>query len=347
MLKDWISSKQLMPPQEIFDIVVKASTDRKASWAIVRDGAVAEFSIADDIPKFAFKNNILKVDTAKAQLKLSLDKDLEAVVAESAYHQSTPWIQNIHLCLPYQEAKMETKNVLSRLGNCDGDSTIWDLGLGYDTFQACIIVNDKDLEHILEDNEGKVLIDSPELFDTIIHYSPARLFRTKFAEILVRQKIPTDGKTVNGPHTHLLPHIIKNRMRFPTPVPEHLCTMIQLDPFGSIIDANGKFQEWLGPKKDPFQLLLEKYGNKEYLELKHRIKEKVLSSLVNGDKQIVDAYADPSMQDVLRVLLAKIVCDNSLAIDIRKSALSTLRTIKAPNLNGLEVWILQVRPELM
>jgi len=136
-------------------------------------------------------------------------------------------------------------------------------------------------------------------------------------------------------------------MRFPTPVPEHLCTIIQLDPFGSIIDANGKFQEWLGPEKDPFQLLLEKYGNKEYLELKHRLKQRVLSSLANADKQIVDAYADASMQDVLRVILAQIVCDNSLAINIRKSALSTLEKLKSSNLNGLKEWISHVSSELL
>ncbi len=335
-----------MLQKEIFDIIIKASTDRKASWAIVRDGAVAEFSIADDEVRFEFENNILKVETARADLKLNLDKDLEVVVAESAYHQCTPWIQNIYLCLPYQKAKMETNAAITLLGDWDNDSTIWDLGLGYDTFQACIIVNDKDLEDMLNDNEGKALLDSPKLVDMIIHHSPARLFRTKLAEILVRQKISTSEKTVSGPHTHLLTHILKNKIHFPVPVPDHLSTIIQFDPFGSIIDANGKFQKWLGPENDPFQSLLKKYGNKEYLELKQGLKEKVISSLQNSDTQIIDMYADPNMQDVLRILLAQVVCDDSLAISIRKSALTILETLKTPNLRGLKEWILQACSEL-
>lgn len=47
---------------------------------------------------------------------------------------------------------------------------------------------------------------------------PIRLLMTKFASILVRQRIPMQDEDVNGPHTHLLPHIIRNDINFPKPI---------------------------------------------------------------------------------------------------------------------------------
>lgn len=107
----------------------KASSDKRASWAIVHDGVVAEFCVTSDKLRQLFQINILKLEIAEGQLKPILDNDLEAVVAESAYHQSTQWIKT----------------------------------------------------------------------------------------------------STYAYHTHLFPHTIKNRMRFPALVPEHLCMMIQLD----------------------------------------------------------------------------------------------------------------------
>jgi hypothetical protein len=63
--------------QWIKKILIESSLDRKSSWAIVRDGTVAEFSITNtDEPKEYFdqETNNLTVETERAILKLNLDE---------------------------------------------------------------------------------------------------------------------------------------------------------------------------------------------------------------------------------------------------------------------------------
>ena len=56
----------------------------------------------------------------------------------------------------------------------------------------------------MKKKEGEYIIDHLEFLKEIVKSSPQRLLRTKFASILVKQKIPTRGEDINGPHTHLL-----------------------------------------------------------------------------------------------------------------------------------------------
>jgi len=56
-------------------ILIESSMHKKSSWAIVRDGAVAEFSVTSvDEPKQYFdqETNHLIVETQRATLKLNL-----------------------------------------------------------------------------------------------------------------------------------------------------------------------------------------------------------------------------------------------------------------------------------
>lgn len=137
-------------------LLIDSSLDRKSSWAIVRDGTVAEFSITNaDEPKQYF--------------------------GKSMHHQ------------------------------------------------------------FLKKMEGNYIIDDSECIREIKKFSPVRLFRTKYASIMIKQKIPLQTEEIDGPHTHLLPQIILHKVHFPIPVNDDLCIQIQVDPFGSTIDGNRNY----------------------------------------------------------------------------------------------------------
>ncbi len=116
-------------------ILIESSVDRKSSWAIVRDGAVAVFSITNtDEPKQYFdqETNNLTVETQKATLKLNLDERLVTVVAENAHYRCSPWSQSVYLCTPKNESHMSSNNVLTHVSDWHERSTygeLWDLGL--------------------------------------------------------------------------------------------------------------------------------------------------------------------------------------------------------------------------
>ena len=170
---------------------------------------------------------------------------------------------------------------------------------------------------------------------------------TKFAHILVKQRIPVQGQDVDGPHTHLLPHIIHNGIDFPIRIDDNLRSLIQIDPFGSVIDANGEYFDWRGFENDPFQTLLNEYSDEEYIRNKKTLKDNLLYMIEKKDIQsMINKYSDKRNQDLIRVILAQIVCNKEYDTEIRKSGWSVLAKLNAINSDGVKDWICSQSPEL-
>ncbi|MEO9310102.1 MAG: hypothetical protein ABI337_07375 [Nitrososphaera sp.] len=340
-----------MISQEIKKLLVESANKTKSSWAIVRDGVVAEFSIVqgDKLTKI-FQNDVLHVDTQRAALCINFDDSLEAIVSESGAYGCSPWTQNIYLCVKKEGAEMARRIKLTHLGKFDDydiQGNLWDLGVGNDTLDACIIATNESVNELLKQNEGQYVIDNSKFLQELVRYSPPRLFKTKFASILVKQKIPTAEEEIEGPHTHLLPPIIKSKKHFVVPVPDDVIPVIQVDPFGSVMDGNGEFYKWHGFENDEFQNFMRKYGNQEYVTLKSEMKKKIIDCLRNNDQTPLGSdYANKSRQDLIRVILAQIVCDDKLDVFVRKEALSLLENLKTINLKGLKQWVQQMAPEI-
>lgn len=336
---------------EIKDLIIKSAGNTNSSWAIVRDGVVSEFSIVPgDKPVISFENNVLKIDTHRATLCIDFDESITSVVAESGSHGCSPWTQSIYLCIQKQDAKMSSRNRLTHLGHYkegQDEGEVWDLGVGNDTLDACIIVKDEQTSQLLKQKEGKYIIDDPNFLRQLVTHSPTRLFKSKFAYIIVRQKIPQEGEDeLEGPHTHLLPPIIKSGKHFDVPIPDTMIPIIQTNPFGSIIDGNGDFHKWSGFEADKFQEFLNEYGDQDYISLKLAMRKRILQGLTTNNNEFIDDYADASKQDVIRITLAQIVCDESLNEEIRKKALSILESLHTINLRGLKQWVQKMAPQI-
>lgn len=223
-----------------------------------------------------------------------------------------------------------------------------DLGLGYDTFDACIIITDVCLHQLLNRKEGNYIIDDHECLNEIIKFSPIRLFKTKYASIMVNQKIPTKSEKINGPHTHLLLQIILHNVNFHMPISDDVCLQIQVDSFGSVIDGDGGYLDWQGFENDKFQFLLKEYGDYVYMENKFSMRNIVSCHLKNNDlESIADISLNPSMKDLLKIVLAQIVCDVAYDPNLRSGGIVALEKIKAINLHVLKNWVTNKSPELL
>ncbi|MEM2760322.1 MAG: hypothetical protein QXU32_04105 [Nitrososphaerales archaeon] len=331
-------------------LLIDASVNKRSAWAIVRDGVVAEFSIAgDDKPVRTLDNNTLTVESSKARLQIIFSEDIKPIVAETAAYRCSPWVQCVYLCIPEQVARMSGRKVLTHLGSWEnGYGELWDLGVGNDSLDACVIVRDTETHQKLKEKEGRYIIDDSEFLKEIIRLSPPRLFRTKFAHIMVKQRIPSNGENVDGPHTHLLPSIIRDGIHFPVPIPENMRSLIQVDPFGSVIDGNGDYYEWKGFERDDFQSLLHEYAENGYMRTKQNLREKIIYLLEKNDIQsTVQEYSNNNKQDIMRIIIAQLVCDKQLNIEVRKEALFMLDHLKAINLYGLKQWAQKISPELL
>jgi hypothetical protein len=87
-------------------------------------------------------NNLLFADTQKASLRLILDDNIKPVVAETAAYRCSPWSQYVYLCVQEGDAYMSCRNSLTHIGSYDGEQggELWDLGIGNDSLDFCIII---------------------------------------------------------------------------------------------------------------------------------------------------------------------------------------------------------------
>ncbi len=335
--------------QDIKNLILDSSKKSSTSWAIVRNGVVAEFSIVPgDTVRSTFENNILQIHTERASLFLNFDT-IKTVIAESGAHGCSPWTQNIYLCIPKTDAKMSGRNKLTFLGDFKDDyieGKLWDLGVGNNTLDACIIA-DKTTNSFLKQKEGQWIVDDAKFLRELVTYTPPRLFKSKLASILVKQKIPLLEDDLEGPHTHLLPPIIKTKKRFAVPIPDSMESVIQVNPFVSVIDGNGDFNNWNGFESDKFQEILQKYGDAVYVSSKNKLLQTILSNLRSDDMQTISEQYDNSQhQDIIRIVIAQIVCDKTIDVTIRKKAYVLLEKLRSINLKGLQQWVDHMAPEI-
>lgn len=311
--------------EHIKDILIDAVERSDTQWAIVRDGAVAEFSLGSSKGEVKMAMDKISVSTDHGSMSLDMADGLYAIVAECAEYRCTPWTECIYLCMYKDEAMMNSRGVLTCVGEYDDGSIIWDIGIGDDSLDVYIIVRDDDLNCTLKEMEGKNILDKHSILNTIVKTSPYRLFISKKASILVKQRIGI----LDGAHTHLMPDVILAGRRYPTPVPEHMRCIIQVDPFSSLIDCHGNYHAW-SIEDDPFQMLLKRYS-KDYTEEKYMHRDKMLRLL--GSKGIDDVEHvykhTKNNKDILRVILAQIACDSRLEPSIRMSSVKALARVSS------------------
>jgi hypothetical protein len=88
----------------IKQLIQNASLSKRSNWAIVRNGAVAEFSITDTdlntiYQNFNYDTNTLTVETEKAILELEINDSLTTIIAENANFRCSPWSQHLSMRL--------------------------------------------------------------------------------------------------------------------------------------------------------------------------------------------------------------------------------------------------------
>jgi hypothetical protein len=103
--------------------------------------------------------------------------------------------------------------------------------------------------------------------------SPARVFVSRLGRIEVGAPIPAPGgRTPDGPHTHVLPVLLKHRRTHSAnvPLPEALVPCAEMFPPSAIHDAHGRRQPFDPARHASFQALLAVHGDPACLEAKRQ-----------------------------------------------------------------------------
>jgi hypothetical protein len=268
-------------PASHIELLAAQMADPEASWSLGTFGAIAEFARDPDEPvELSRADGILAAVTARGGIRITPNEGLRLFASESTTRES--WSQRVSLCLPENRCATHGRTALTALGpdaealrEQDRGAVLFDLGLGTLQVDACVRVADREVTAELLPYAGRSLFepDNPAMM-IILAASPHRVFVSKLGRIEVFQPIPlADGKSPQGPHTHVLPKLLQHRRTHSAtePVPDGFIPCAHLYPAHPARDAFGRGRPFDSGRHAAFQSILSAFGDPASVALKQRI----------------------------------------------------------------------------
>lgn len=268
---------------DLHHIAHKALSQEDTGWNMGSFGAIAEFHHVSGDPSPQAVQGLTQV-TTRGGVRLDDLHDVVPVAYETLSPKPHRWTQAVSLCLPRDKAAMHQRDVLTELGPDTGaireedrDAILFDMGLKQFQVDFCIRTADPDLLTVLREHAGKSLFDHDNpAMPAILRAHPHRVALTRIGRVEVYQMIggpDTGGKSPEGPHTHVLPKLLRAGRTHSanTPIPEGLVPCGAFHPENPVIGRMGEDKPFNRVAFDAFQTLLAAWGPKEYLSAKQDV----------------------------------------------------------------------------
>lgn len=252
-------------------LVERHLTESAASWSVGEMGVLAEFHHHGP----TWRPGPFTVATTGGSMSIDLQPGTIALAYETPSANPRLWNHGIALCLPADRARMAGRTRLTEIGADTGaifaeqrDHVVFDLGLGLRTADFLVRTHDDVLIRILRKAEGHSWLDDGALNATIVAASPTRIVASRLARIEVANPIPQPaGVSPDGPHTHLLPALLRHHRVHDAniPVPRGVLPCLTLYPAHPVRDPEGRERAFDAGLHEAFQKLLAEFGDPEYL----------------------------------------------------------------------------------
>ena len=268
---------------DIEGILATQLADPTTSWSLGTFGAIAEFMRDADEPVTMAQDG-LAAATARGAIRIRPPAGLRLFASEST--TSVSWNQRVALCLASDCCAMSQRTVLTEIGpdadairEVDRTAVLFDLGL--DALQAdiCVRVADPTVVDRLRPLCGRPLFeDGNPAMGLLFAANPHRVFTSRVGRVEVFQPIPpADGTSPEGPHTHVLPKLLRHRRTHAAtePIPDGWVACAHFYPVHPAKDANGIPKPYVPQHHDAFQSLLQTFGDAAHVALKRRMRDAV------------------------------------------------------------------------
>lgn len=273
----------------VYEIVSRGIADPATSWSLGTFGAIAEFMRDPDEDAVLGGGGAgIRAVTARGGIRLDPSSALRAFAYETGTGRGNRWSHAVALCLPEGECAMNRRMVVTELGPDaaalrpeDEDAILFDMGLGCLQVDACVRTADPDCIALLRSAAGRSILDPGNtLLHDLVRMQPHRVFVSRFGRIEVYQPIPAaDGRSPEGPHTHVLPKLLKlGRTHAATePLPEGWVPCAHFFPPHPLKDTLGRPKPFAIEQHESFQEILERFGDPRLVALKRRVMKAVES----------------------------------------------------------------------
>lgn len=253
----------------------------ETQWNLGTFGAIAEFMRdPDEACEVVDRPGLLSVTTARGGIGFGSLGGIRLFASESATGAS--WNHRVALCLPETACAMSGRTVLTELGPDedalraeDRASILFDMGLGTLQADICIRTADPALIAILRAEAGRPLFaPGSGAMGAILTAGPHRVFVARLGRCEVYQPIPpADGRSPEGPHTHVLPKLLRSgRTHAATePVPDGFVPCAHLVPAHPTKDAMGRPRAFDAAAFQRFENLLHAFGDPARIAVKQAV----------------------------------------------------------------------------
>jgi len=294
---------------DLRELVAGHLRSTKSGWSIGAFGAIAEFhrepSEAADVQEFA-------VVTAGGAIAIRLEERCRAFAYELLSARSDLWLHGVALCLPEPEARMSGNTRVTELGPDsealrpeDRGCALFDLGLGLANCDFCVRTADPAMQEALRAAGDLPLLANPPLLEFLAQRSPHRVMLSRLGRIEVYRDIGEKGSPpTTGPHTHLLPRLVRQGRTHAAdvPIPKEWLPCLSLYPPNPVQDEEGRRKLLNRAELAGFQALLERFGHADHL----RTKREVTDAVRAGKEPDPIAYSTRRQRTACRIALRQL-----------------------------------------
>lgn len=268
---------------DLLEVAKGRLDDPDTGWNMGSFGAIAEFHhVIGDPPAKATGD--LSRTTSRGGIRLDTLAGVRPIAFETLSPKPHRWSQAVALCLPEQQAIMNRRNKLTELGPDPGalrpeddGAILFDMGLAQPQVDFCIRTSDPELLSVLRATKGKSLFEQGNpAMGAILKAHPHRVALTRLGRVEVYQMIggpDTGGKSPEGPHTHVLPKLLRAERTHSAnaPIPDGWIPCAYFHPGNPVFDRMGADKDFDPDSFEAFQDLLKLWGIAEYTSAKDAV----------------------------------------------------------------------------
>lgn len=286
----------MTPTAAIRPAICSALADPETGWGLGVLGALGEFCRdAHEAMEVEDGDAGFHRITPRGGIAIRLDHPALRLIAwEEPSPAAGLWRQGAGLCLPEAAAAFGGAAAVTELGPdtaalrpADRSAILFDMGIDFAHCRACVRTADPTLLAALRQGIGQPLFTPGNpAGPAILAASPHRVFLSRLARIEVYQPIPpADGKSPVGPHTHLLPGLLRARRAHAAtrPLPAGWVSCLDLYPAHPLRDALEAPRPFDPARHAAFQALLAAFGLPELEAEKARLAGAVRAGLPPTD----------------------------------------------------------------
>lgn len=261
-------------------MLLEQLADPACAWSLGSYGAVAVFCRDPAEAVQSLADSRIGLVTDRGAVALTASPDLRPFAYETGF--SGGWSQAVALCLPTDACAMGRRTVLTELGPDaaaarpqDRAGILFDLGLGLEAVDACVRVAEPAAIGRLRAGIGRPFLAAGDTLGPALKaLSPHRVFVARFGRIEVYTPIPpAGGTTPPGPHSHVLPRLLRLRRTHAAtaPIPPGWVPCASLHPGHPCRDVLGRPAVFDPGRHAAFSRLLEAWGDPALADLRRAV----------------------------------------------------------------------------